>query len=143
MLFQEGASSLELKVTAYEFPPDAGEREDRNWLVLRCVWTDDEGTIRKDSNPCLTTAELQELTAGLKVLNAGIKDAYESDFQAVGLGLSARPAGEGFQVDVSFLLPNTMDGDDTAELSCRMTGAELKALINELDGLCGRFPERP
>ena len=132
MLFQNESASLELKVTAYEFPPDAGDREDRNWLVLRCTWTDEEGTIRKDSNPCLTTQELQELTAGLKVLNAGIRDAYESDFLATGLSLN-----------VSFLLPNTMDGDDTAELTCHMTKADLKALVNELDGLCRKFPERP
>ena len=143
MLFQNESASLELRVTAYEFPPDAGDREDRNWLVLRCTWTDEEGTIRKDSNPCLTTHELQELTAGLKVLNAGIRDAYESDFLAAGLSLNARPAGEDFQVDVSFLLPNTMDGDDTAELTCPMTKAELKALVDELDGLCKKFPERP
>ena len=143
MLFQDGVSSLELKVTAYEFPADVGDREDRNWLVLRGTWTDDEGTIRKDSNPCLTTAELRELTAGLKVLNAGIKDAYESDFQAVGMSLSAWTAGERFRVDVSFLLPNTMDGDDTAEVSCRMTREEMRLLLNELDSLCKKFPERP
>ena len=46
-------------------------------------------------------------------------------------------------MDVSFLLPNTMDGDDTAELTCPMTKAELKALVGELDGLCKKFPERP
>lgn len=143
MLFQDGVSSLELKVTAYEFPADVGDREDRNWLVLRGTWTDDEGTIRKDSNPCLTTAELRELTAGLKVLNAGVKDAYESEFLEPDLIIGAQAADEDFQVDVSFHLPNTMDGDDTAEVSCRMTREEMRLLLDELDSLCKKFPERP
>lgn len=37
---------------------------------------------------------------------------------------------------ISFYLPNTMDGDDTAELNCTLTGPELKALIEDLDQAC-------
>jgi hypothetical protein len=33
-----------------------------------------------DSQACLLTYELRELTAGLKVLRAGVKDEYESGF---------------------------------------------------------------
>ena len=100
--------------------------------------------IVKDSNSCLLTHELQEMTAGLKVLRAGIRDRYESDFQeGFYFSVSARAAGEdAFALDVSFYLPNTMDGDDTAEIACAMTGAELTALIDELDRLCERFPDR-
>ena len=43
---------------------------------------------------------------------------------------------------MSFYLPNTMDGDDTAELTCPMTAEELGTLIDELDRLCEKFPER-
>ena len=50
--------------------------------------------------------------------------------------------GELFRVYISFYLPNTMDGDDTAELNCTLTGPELKALIEDLDQACARFPER-
>ena len=103
MLFHDGDASLEIKIPTYEFPPEGGEpdSDDLNWLVLRCTWTDEEGTIRKDSNSCLLTYELREMTAGLKVLNAGIKDVYESDFQAPGFSLTGRAQGDDFQIDVS------------------------------------------
>ena len=146
MLFRNEASSLHLDIVNYEFPPDAGDptSDDPNWLVLRATWNKEDGDIVKDSNSCLLTHELQEMTAGLKVLRAGIRDRYESDFQeGFYFSVSARAAGEdAFDLDVSFYLPNTMDGDDTAEVACTMTGAELTALIDELDRLCERFPDR-
>ena len=39
-------------------------------------------------------------------------------------------------------MPNTMDGDDMAELTCPMNGDELTALIEELEKLCEKFPDR-
>lgn len=144
MLFKNEDASLRLDIVNYEFPADAGDPagDDRNWLVLRCTWTDEEGDVVKDSNSCLLTYELKEMTAGLKVLNAGIRDAYESDFAEPWFTLSARAAGEGFRVDVSFFLPNTMDGDDTAEVEAEMTKEDMTALIAELDRLCAKFPDR-
>lgn len=139
MYFQDGASSLRLDVVNYELSADS---DARNWLVLRCTWVDEEGTIRKDSNSCLTTWELRELSAGLKVLRAGLKESYHSDFTESFFQVDAWPAGEGFQVDVSFVLPNTMDGDDTAEITCTMDQKEMEALIGELDRLCEKFPDR-
>lgn len=139
MYFQDGASSLRLDVVNYELAADS---DGQNWLVLRCTWVDEEGTIRKDSNSCLTTWELRELSAGLKVLRAGLKESYHSDFTESFFQVDAWPAGEGFQVDVSFVLPNTMDGDDTAEITCTMDQKEMEALIGELDRLCEKFPDR-
>ena len=77
MLFQAPESSLKLDIVNYEFPADGGAyaSDDRNWLVLRCTWMKEDGDIRKDSNSCLLTYELREMTAGLKVVRAGIKDA--------------------------------------------------------------------
>ena len=95
-----------------------------------------------DSNSCLLTYELREMTAGLKVLNAGIKDYYVSTFVEPYFEVSAQAEEDGFLVDVSFYLPNTMDGDDTAELEARMTKAEMTALIDELDQLCAKYPDR-
>ena len=143
MLFQNEDSSLKLEVYNYELPADGGDpaSDDRNWLVLRATWRDGDD-LTKDSNSCLLTYELREMTAGLKVLNAGIKDRYESEFTEPYFALSARAEGEGFQVDVSFFLPNTMDGDDTAEVSCTMTKEDMAALISELDKLCAKFPDR-
>ena len=146
MLFRNEASSLHLDIVNYEFPPAAGDptSDDPNWLVLRATWNKEDGDIVKDSNSCLLTHELQEMTAGLKVLRAGIRDRYESDFQeGFYFSVSARAAGEdAFDLDVSFYLPNTMDGDDTAEVACTMTAGELTALIGELDRLCEKFPDR-
>ena len=143
MLFQNEEASLKLEVWNYEFPADGGmpDTDDRNWLVLRGTYTGD-GVVVKDSNSCLLTYELREMTAGLKVLNAGIKSEYASAFVEPYFELAAQADGDGFQVDVSFFLPNTMDGDDTAELTCTMTKADMTALIDELDKLCAKYPDR-
>ena len=145
MLFQNEDVSLKLDIVNYEFPPDGGEADsdDRNWLVLRATWTQEDGNVLKDSNSCLLTYELREMTAGLKVLNAGIKDRYESAFVEPYFEVAAQAEGEdAIRMAVSFFLPNTMDGDDTAELTCTMTKADMTALIDELDKLCDKFPDR-
>lgn len=144
MLLKNESASLKLDFVSYEFP-EAGigtDEYDRNWLLLRCTWVNEEGYTRKDSNTCLLAQELAGLTAGLKVLSAGIKDRYDSDFIEPYFTLSAWVEGEGFHVSASFYLPNTMDGDDTAELECSLTPAELKAVIEDLDKACAWLPER-
>ena len=144
MLFKNEEASLKLDIVNYEFPADGGDpdSDDRNWLVLRATWTQEDGNVVKDSNSCLLTYELREMTAGLKVLNAGIKDYYVSTFVEPYFEVSAQAEEDGFLVDVSFYLPNTMDGDDTAEVECVMTHQEMKALLEELDKLCEKFPDR-
>lgn len=144
MLFQNEDASLKLDIVNYELPADGGDptSDDRNWLVLRATWINENGNLVKDSNSCLLTYELKEMTAGLKVLNAGIKTSYESGFAEPYFMLAADADGEGFRVYVSFFLPNTMDGDDTAEVEADMTKAEMTALIAELDQLCAKFPDR-
>ena len=144
MLFKNEEASLKLDIVNYEFPPDGGDptSDDCNWLVLRATWTQEDGHVVKDSNSCLLTYELREMTAGLKVLNAGIKSEYASAFVEPYFELAAQADGDDFQVDVSFFLPNTMDGDDTAEVTCAMTKADMTALIDELDKLCAKFPDR-
>ena len=145
MLFQNEEASLRMEIVNYEFPANGGApgSEDRNWLVLRCTWKNEEGEIRKDSNGCLLTYELREMTAGLKVLHAGIREGYASDFTEPYFALTARAEGEdAIRVAVSFFLPNTMDGEDTAEVECVVTRGELKALVEEMDRLCEKFPDR-
>ena len=144
MLFRNDEASLQLDIVNYEFPYADPGSEDSQWLVLRATWRREDGDVVKDSNSCLQTFELQSMTAGLKVVKAGIRDLYVSDFQEdfyFSLGVRALEDGT-FEAAVSFYLPNTMDGDDTAELTCPMTAAELGALIDELDRLCEKFPER-
>ena len=144
MLFRNDEASLQLDIVNYEFPHADPGGEDSQWLVLRATWRKEDGDVVKDSNSCLLTHELQSMTAGLKVLKAGIRDVYVSDFQEdFYFSLAARAAGEGtFAFGVSFYLPNTMDGDDTAEITCTMEEQELGALIDELDRLCEKFPDR-
>ena len=45
MLFKNEETSLKLDIVNYEFPADGGDptSDDRNWLVLRATWVDDEG----------------------------------------------------------------------------------------------------
>ena len=144
MLFQGENNSLKLDVFNYELPADGGDpaSDDRNWLILRATYVDEDGDITKDSNSCLLTYELQEMTAGLKVLDAGIRDRYESSFTEPYFTLTAQAEGEGFLVEVSFFLPNTMDGDDTAEVAAHFSKADMRALLDELDKLCKKFPDR-
>lgn len=144
MLLKNEDTSLKLEFVNYEFP-EAGagsDQFDRNWLLLRCTWVDEEGYTHKDSNACLLAQELAGMNAGLKVLLAGIKDRYDSDFIEPDFTLSAWAEGENFRVSATFYLPSTMDGDDTAEVDCTLTGPELKAAIEDLDKACARFPER-
>jgi hypothetical protein len=143
MLFQNEDVSLKLEVLRYEFPADGGQydSDDRNWLVMRGTYTED-GLIIKDTNSCLLTYELQEMTAGLKVVNAGLKDRYESTFMEPYFMLSADAVEDGFRFFVSFTLPNTMEDEDVAELYATMNKAEMKELINELDMMCKKFPDR-
>lgn len=145
MLFQGENNSLKLDVFNYELPADGGDptSDDRNWLILRATYVDEDGDITKDSNSCLLTYELQEMTAGLKVLDAGIRDRYESSFTEPYFTLTAQAEGEGFLVEVSFYLPNTMDGDDTAEVTAHFSKADMRGLLDELDKLCKKFPDRP
>lgn len=56
--------------------------------------------------------------------------------------MAADAEEDGYRVQVSFFLPNTMDGDDTAEVSCHMSSQEMGDLIAELDKLCAKFPDR-
>ena len=144
MLLKSDDASLKLEFVNYEFP-EAGagsDQFDRNWLLLRCTWVDEEGYTHKDSNACLLAQELAGMNAGLKVLLAGIKDRYDSDFIEPDFTLSAWAEGENFRVSATFYLPSTMDGDDTAEVDCTLIGPELKAVIEDLDKACARFPER-
>lgn len=144
MLLKNEDTSLKLEFVNYEFP-EAGagsDQFDRNWLLLRCTWVDEKGYTHKDSNACLLAQELAGMNAGLKVLLAGIKDRYDSDFIEPDFTLSAWAEGENFRVSATFYLPSTMDGDDTAEVDCTLTGPELKAVIEDLDKACARFPER-
>lgn len=145
MLFQGENNSLKLDVFNYELPADGGDptSDDRNWLILRATYVDEDGDITKDSNSCLLTYELQEMTAGLKVLDAGIRDRYESSFTEPYFTLTAQAEGEGFLMEVSFYLPNTMDGDDTAEVTAHFSKADMRSLLDELDKLCKKFPDRP
>lgn len=144
MLFKNEEASLKLEVVSYEFPADGGDptSDDRNWLVLRATWINEDGRLIKDSNSCLLTYELQEMTAGLKVVKAGLKKRYESEFLEPYFMLSAEDTGEAYRFFVSFTLPNTMEDEDVAELYADMTREELQGLIEELDLLCKKFPDR-
>ena len=145
MLFQNDGASLRLDIAGYELPRDAGDptSDDLNWLTLRATWNNGEGLLIKDTNSCLLTYELQEMTAGLKVVKAGLKPRYESQFTETYFMLSAQAMEDGtFRFFVSFTLPNTMEDEDVAELYAFLSEAELTALIAELDAACRKFPDR-
>lgn len=142
MLFQNDEASLKLEVVSYEFP-DGGMpgSSDCNWLMMRGTYREGDRVI-VDSNSCIMTQELKMMSAGLKVLGAGIKDSYQSELTEPYFSLAVEAEDGNFRVDVSFALPNTMEDLDTAEVECVMTPDELKALIADLDQAAEKFPER-
>lgn len=142
MLFQNDGASLKLEVVSYEFP-DGGMpgSNDCNWLMMRGTYREGDRVI-VDSNSCILTYELKMMSAGLKVVGAGIKDSYESELAEPYFSLAVVPDGENFKADVSFALPNTMEDIDTAEVECTLTPAELKTLIADLDQAGEKFPDR-
>lgn len=145
MKFSNEYESLQLEIVSYELPADEGEpdSDDRNWLVLRATWNNEDGEILKDSNSCLLTYELREMTTELKVVRAGIKTGYQSDFAAPYFSLAVWAEGEEtFRAAVSFFFPNSMDGDDTAEVEAVLTKDDMTGLVNELDRMCKKFPDR-
>lgn len=142
--FENDFSKLDLDIACYEFPDTfRASSDDSNWLVMRATFQEDDIFI-KDSNSCLLTYELKEMTAGLKVLGAGLKTSYGSDFSEPYFLLRAwkNLDGDTFFMQVSFTLPNTMDGTDVAELEVELTAQQLQEMIDQLDGYCARFPER-
>lgn len=141
MLFQNDEASLNIEVVNYEFASGGAGGDDLCWLVLRGTYREDDLLVR-DTNSCLLTYELRDLAAGLKVVRAGIRERYESDFAEPYFALSAQAEGESFRVYVAFTMPNTMEDLDTAEVFCTMSQEQLSALIDELDGLCAKFPDR-
>ena len=145
MLFKGEDCSLNLDIVSYELPEGEGDptSDDRNWLVLRAKWINEEGEITIDSNSCLLTYELADMAVGLKVLNSGLKNNYEGVFASPYFLMAADAEDDGFRFYVSFFLPNTMDGDDTAMVRCFMDKAQMETLIAELDRYRAKFPDRP
>lgn len=139
MVFKNDEESLKLEVAAYEFPD--GVDEDANWLVLKGTYTDSEGNVTIDRNSCLTTSELQELTAGLKVLLAGIKGLYESEFTEPYFELTVEQVEEDvYQAAVAFTMLNAPEDWDTVELELTASKADLKDWISDLEQAEKRFP---
>ena len=139
MVFRNEEESLKVEVAAYEFPD--GVDEDANWLVLKGTYTDSEGNVTIDRNSCLTTSELQELTAGLKVLSAGIKGLYESEFTEPYFELTVEQVGEdAYQAAVAFTMLNAPEDWDTVELELTATKADLKDWIAEVEQAKKRIP---
>lgn len=140
--FENDQASLELTVGNYELSdPFQAESDERNWLNIRATYREDDLLV-KDSNCCLLTYELKDIAVGLKVLSAGLKNRYDSDFSEPFFLLQAWKDGDGFSMDVSFALPNTMDEVDVAELRVSMTLEQLKAFIAQVEKEYERFPER-
>lgn len=140
MIFQTESECLKVEIVSYESPHERGE--DADWLVLRGTYTAD-GETAVDRNACLSTSELRELSAGLKVLAAGIRDSYESDFLSQDFTLSVLREGEdAFRAYVTFAMLCADVEFDTAELDVRGDGTLLQDWIRDLDAAAGRFPER-
>lgn len=142
MLFQNDEASLKLEIVSYEFP-DGGMpgSNDCNWLMMRGTYREGDRVI-VDSNSCIMTQELKLMSAGLKVLGAGIRDSYESELTEPYFSLAVVAEDGKFKADVSFALPNTMEDVDAAEMECTLTPEELKALIADLDRASEKFPDR-
>ena len=87
MLFKNEEASLRLDIVNYEFPADGGDptSDDRNWLVLRCGWKDEDGNVVLGSEITKKKAILMWLEQGKEptehILNEMLEQ--EEDYQNI------------------------------------------------------------
>ena len=99
MIFTDGEKTLKLQILGYEFPELSGKGSEysfeANWLVLRGTYTNEDGETAIFTKGCVLTYELTALAAELKVLAAGLKNGFVSDFEEPVLFMEvARLCGE-------------------------------------------------
>ncbi len=147
MIFKDGEKTLKLQVLGYEFPELNGKGAEysfeANWLVLRGTYTNEDGETAIFTKGCVLTYELTALAAELKVLAAGLKNGFISDFEEPVLFMEVDAVEEGnFRVKVSFV----MDMDDAdlepESIEMTMTAEEVKALAAEVQELADHYPEK-
>ena len=127
MFVQAGVGSLAGAVVGYFtnlYPNNPPKFVVMEAKAADCLY---RGAVAGDGAPRIVDGDLTTIMAGLA-------DVYKRQAQA---------EGEGFLMEVSFYLPNTMDGDDTAEVTAHFSKADMRALLDELDKLCKKFPDRP
>ena len=147
MVFTDGEKTLKLQILGYEFPELSGKGPEydfeANWLVLRGTYTDEEGETAIFTKGCVLTYELTALAAELKVLAAGLKSGFVSDFEEPVLFMEADAAEEGtFRVKISFVMDMDDADLDPESIELTMTSEELKALACEVQELADRYPEK-
>ncbi len=147
MIFSGGEKTLKLQVLGYEFPELSGKGPeydfDANWLVLRGTYTNEEGETAIFTRGCVLTYELTALAAELKVVAAGLKSGFRSDFEEPVLFMEVDAAAEGnFLMKVSFVM-DLDDADlDAESVEMTVSADELKALAEEVQEFARRFPEK-
>ena len=147
MIFKNDDQTLKLQILGYEFPELSGKGAeydyDANWLVLRGTYTDKEGETRVFTNSCILTYELTALCAELKVLAAGLKQSFVSDFEEPMLLIEAdAQENGGFRVKVSFVMDMDEADLEAEVIETQMTAPEIKEWAEEIAELSRRFPEK-
>ncbi|MGM9618549.1 MAG: hypothetical protein ACI3W8_01745 [Oscillospiraceae bacterium] len=146
MRFANEEKSLTITVKDYEFPERTGNAEeydyDANWLVLRGVYREGRSE-RSFENSCLLTGELLALSAGLKLLAAGVRDSYESEFNDPYFEVTAEVIGLGrYLIYAAFSMLVEEDRWESFGVESFLDDAGLKALIAEVDEAARAFPEK-
>lgn len=146
MKFVNENRSLTIDVVGYEFPDRVGGGEeydyDANWLILRGVYSD--GQVESSfENSCILTCELQALSAGLKLMSAGVQDMYQSEFNDPYFEVTAELIGlNRYLVYASFAMLVAPDKWKNFGVECFLSEEDLKALIADIDSMNRAFPEK-
>ena len=79
MLFKNDETSLQLEIMNYEFPADGGDpsSDDRNWLVLRCTWKNEDGEILRSVRQ-VSPGERITVSLGDGAITAKVLDVKEN-----------------------------------------------------------------
>ena len=146
MTIKDKEKSLTITIKDYEFPAsNTGENEyndDANWLILHGVYHNGEETVSFD-NACLTTYELQNISAALKLILADVTDSFESDFTDPYFSLFIESLGnEMYSISVSYAMPAEDEEWQEFFVETSLSAAEMKLLSDDVEKDVQRFPAK-
>lgn len=136
MKISNGEKSIEIRMDSYEFPfHETTTFHDNNWLNVKAI-CEDEVLVEEGVSACLLSQELVSMYDGLTQVLMG--SSYQSDFIEHDLFIKANPNEKGFEVTISFHLPNAF----VFEVNAFMTKKQFEEMVSDVKAMSECFPIR-
>lgn len=145
MMYFNGYSKLKINVIGYEYE-NSTDKDDSNWLIVEIFVENGDGGTWSSVNPCLTTMELAELKGWLSTIRDKKTTSRELDFMENELRFINEGNGI-ISVALNYAFhPNwkcyDFDNKDKVILKFHLDDGKLKRLIEQVDELIKRYPEK-